>query len=213
MDPQPGPQASFRAAQRASYGPARPWRSAAVGPKRPGHDETVTSWQNSSFGLVSARSRHRYRHQSLRQGKRSPGELKSLGRWCATPTNATHCVLRPCDVRCALRSARSHAPGSVCASSGWGGGPSWLLGGGVGRCITGLRPSPGQGADPPRGGLSGRPWARVGSSLKKQKVGLAVYTPQTQNDRLPLRASTSHSGRVQRHYPHYKWGSITPRRL
>lgn len=67
-------------------------------------------------------------------------------------------VLRSRGVRGALRSSSSGAPG--CAPGGRGGG----------RCsITGLPPSPRQGATlPPRGTLS------RSSSLKEPKVGLAA---------------------------------------
>lgn len=189
LGPLAGAPASFCAAPRASYGLARPWRSAAVGPKRPGHDETMTSGQNDSFGFVSARSRHRWRHQSLRQGKRSTGELKSPG------GGATY------DKRHSLGAAlqvRQVPRAGFCLRQFGVGWRRW---------------PPGRSGDASRGSgpaqaraptllwaLSGRLRAWVSSSLKKQKGWTRCTRPRHINDRLPLRAPTSHSGRVQRHY-------------
>lgn len=105
--------------------------------------------------------------------------------------------------------APSHAPGSVCASSGWGGGLSWLLGGG-GRATQHHRtPAPAQARAPTLPAGSSLEVPRPGSAhpLKSRTLD-SLYTPQTQNDRLPLRAPTSHGWGVQKHYPHDKWGSI-----
>lgn len=170
--PSQGPSLVLRSAACKLWArPTRPWRSAAVGPKRPGHDRTMTSGQNSSFGFVSTQVPTSIASSKPKAGKRSTGELKSRE------------VVRYPDKRHSLGAARSvrQVPrAGFCLrqfSVGWGGtAGSWE---GVRTIHLGARPSPGARAPTLPSGPS--PGCGLGSAhpQQKQKVGLAVHAPDT----------------------------------
>ena len=130
-------------------------------------------------------------------GKRTVWVGSSLWAGGALPRQ-THCVLRS--------QVRQFPRSGLCASSGGTAGSS-----GGDAASQGLGLSQAR-APTPSAGPSLRKAAGPGLAhpLKNRGLG-SLCAPQTQNDRLPLRAPTSQSGRVQGHYPHYKWGSIAPR--
>lgn len=196
--------------QRISYGPASQELCSSGSqairgtlqqriPSRPGRDEHLASWHDSSSGYGPQLGSAATAAAKPKAGNtRSPGQRKLLGALPATLTNAAHLVLSSSGVRCALRFASSRPPSSDCASAGTQLDPPGGDAASQGSC-----PARGQGADPPHWAFSGRPKAQVWL-IPYRTEGWARCARPKHKMMGPLRMSLPQNCRVQEHYPNDK---------